>query len=89
VASGAMGTGASAPVFLSSTDGGSSWSNAAAPPNFTGVSGLSCPSGGSCVAVGHAMSGSTPVSSTATLSSPTAPNPQWASAPTPAVQPAS
>lgn len=83
VAGGAMGTGAAAPVFLSSTNGGASWVNATAPPKFIGVAGLSCPSGGACIAVGSTRSGTAVTSSTAALS----PTGQWSSQATPAVQP--
>jgi hypothetical protein len=77
-----MGTGASTPVFLSSTNGGASWANATAPPKFMGVAGLSCPTGGACVAVGRATSGTSSVSSAASL----APSGQWSAQSAPAVE---
>jgi hypothetical protein len=81
VAGGAMGTGASTPVFLSSINGGASWANAAAPPKFMGVAGLSCAPGGACVAVGRATSGTSSVSSAAAL----AQSGQWNAQSAPAV----
>jgi hypothetical protein len=85
VAGGATGTGASAPVFLSSPDGGTTWSNATGPPSFSAISSISCPAGGSCVAVGSAVTGSSTASSTASLS----PMGQWTVTPTSISQPSS
>jgi hypothetical protein len=71
IASGAEGTGQPAPVFVSSTDGGLTWSNAAPPPSFTGIAGISCPAGGTCVIVGRTPAGPATVTRT--------PGAQWSS----------
>jgi BNR/Asp-box repeat len=56
VAGGGTGSGALAPTYLASTNGGTSWSYGTAPP-FTGISGLSCPTSATCVAVGRTAVG--------------------------------
>jgi hypothetical protein len=62
VASGAEGTGQSAPAFATSSDGGTTWAASAAPPTFVGVSGISCVSAGDCVLVGATNGGAATVS---------------------------
>jgi hypothetical protein len=67
MAGGATGTGMSAPVFLTSSDGGSTWSAAQPPPGFGAVAGLFCPPSGSCVAVGSSGNGASATPTTALL----------------------
>jgi photosystem II stability/assembly factor-like uncharacterized protein len=57
IASGAAGTGETAPAFVVSSDGGLTWNLATPPPTFSAVAGISCPNGGSCVLVGQTPSG--------------------------------
>jgi hypothetical protein len=70
------------PVFVFSSDGGSTWNNATPPPKFTAVSALSCPPSGACVAVGSVTQGASSVPTTASLS----PTGQWSTASTPVTQ---
>jgi photosystem II stability/assembly factor-like uncharacterized protein len=82
LASGAVGQGASAPPFVTSSDGGSSWANATAPPDFLGLSALDCMSSGPCVATGSQAAGP----ATTVEPSPDTPGTSWTVTPASTVQ---